>query len=196
MLGIVVLLSRVSMAGLRHQIESQGLGLLASWSDCALVILVPVMRCTAFPIRGVLLQPVRENFRQLVGRGRRRFRWPQCAAQAAIKCSERAGARAETWGHHAQGATGPIVATPTAGRQDVAAPHLVIGTASEPGGTRLVRRPCMPIAAPRGEEEVERWCLEPRPWREVDARAPGEMGAEINGGLVALGVPMGGRGWG
>jgi hypothetical protein len=60
----------------------------------------------------------------------------------------------------------------------------------------LIRRPCMPIEAHRGEDEVDREGLEPRHWRAVDASAPVEMSAELTGGLVALGVPMGGRGWG
>jgi hypothetical protein len=41
---------------------------------------------------------------------------------------------------------------------------------------------------------VDRWGLEPRHVCEVDARDPGEMGVEIKGGLVTLGLPMGGRG--
>ena len=130
MLVIVFLLSRVSIACLRHQIESQVLGLRASLSDFALVIFVHVMLGTAFQIRCFLLQHVIDNFRQFVGRGRRRFRWPQCAAHAAIKRSERAGARAETLGSHAQGATGPIVDTPTARGAHFATTNLVLGTAS------------------------------------------------------------------
>ena len=118
------------MAGLRHSIEAEVLGLLASLFDCALVISVQIILCTAFPIRGFFLQHVRENFRQFVGRGRRRFGWPQCAAHAAIKRAERAGARAETLGSHAQGATGPIVDPPTAGGEHCATTNLVIGTES------------------------------------------------------------------
>ena len=130
MLVIGFLLFRVSIACLRHQIESQVLGLLASLSDFALLIFVHGMLCTAFQIRCFLLQHVRDNFRQFVGRGRRRFGWPQFAAHAAIKRSEIAGARAETLGSHAQGATGPILDTPTARGEHFATTNLVIGTES------------------------------------------------------------------
>jgi hypothetical protein len=106
------------------------LGLLTSLFDGALVISVQILLCTAFPRRGFFLQHVRENFRQFVGRGRRRLRWSQCAAQAAIQRAERAGARAETLGSHAQGATGPIVDPPTAGGEHCATTNLVIGTES------------------------------------------------------------------
>lgn len=83
---------------------------------------------TAFPRRGFFLQHVIENCRQFVGRGRRRFRWPQFAAHAAIKRAESAGARAETLGRHAQGATGPILDPPTARGEHFATTNLVIGT--------------------------------------------------------------------
>src|SRR5215831_11017524 len=117
------------------------------------------MLCTAFPIRCLLLQHVIDNFRQFVGRGRRRFCWPQFAAHAAIKRAEIAGARAETLGSHAQGATGPILDPPTAGREDFAATNLVVRTESEPGGKMLVRWPFMHIEAHLGEDDVDRWGL-------------------------------------
>ena len=60
----------------------------------------------------------------------------------------------------------------------------------------LVRRPFMHIEAHLGEDDVDRWGLEPRYLREVDTGDPVQMGAEIKGRFVALGVPMGGRGWG
>ena len=60
----------------------------------------------------------------------------------------------------------------------------------------LVRRPFMHIEAHRGEDDVDRWGLEPRHLREVDTGAPVQMGAEIKSWFVALGLPMGGRRWG
>jgi hypothetical protein len=94
------------------------------------VIFVQRLLCTACPIGCFLLQHVREKFCEFVGRGRRRCRWPQFAAHAAIKRAERAGARAETLGSHAQGATGPLLDTPTARGEHLATTHLVIGTES------------------------------------------------------------------
>ena len=60
----------------------------------------------------------------------------------------------------------------------------------------LVRRPFMHIEAHLGEDDVDRWGLEPRHLREVDASEPVQMGAEIKSRFVALGLPMGGRRWG
>jgi hypothetical protein len=54
----------------------------------------------------------------------------------------------------------------------------------------------MHIEAHLGEDEVDRWGLEPRPLCEVDTGDPGQMGAEIKSRFVALGVPMSGRRWG
>lgn len=148
------------------------------------------------PERGGLREHGIENGGECMGGGRRRLCGPPCAAHAALKRSESAGARAEPWGRQAQGAPGPRVDTPTAWRQAFATPPLGIGTEAEPGGTRRVRRPCMPMEAHLGEDDVEREGLYPRDWCEVDAREPVAMCAESTGGLVALGVPMGGRGWG
>ena len=60
----------------------------------------------------------------------------------------------------------------------------------------LVSRPCMPIEAHLGEDDVDRWGLEPRYVREVDTGDPVQRGAESKSRFVALGVPMGGRRWG
>ena len=184
------------MAGLRHSIEAEVLGLLASLCAFALLSAGQIILCPAFPIRGFFLQHVRENVRQCVGGGCRRFRWPQFAAHAARKRAEIAGARAETLGRHAQGATGPILDPPTARGEHFAPTKLVIGTEAEPGGNMLVRRPWMHIEAHLGTDEVDRWSLEPRHLREVDAGDPVQMGAESTSRCVALGVPMGGRRWG
>ena len=54
----------------------------------------------------------------------------------------------------------------------------------------------MPIEVHLGDDDVDRWGLEPRHLREVDASDPVEMGAEIKGRFIALGLPMGGRRWG
>ena len=86
------------------------------------------LRGTAFLRGGCLLAQVRENFGACMGWGRRRFCGPQFAAHAAIKRSERAGARAETLGSHAQGATGPILDPPTARGEHFATTNLVVGT--------------------------------------------------------------------
>ena len=104
------------------------LGWLASVSELTLVICVQILLCTAYPIGCFLLQHVLEHCGELVSRGRRRFRWPQFAAHAALQRSERAGARAETVGRHAQGATGPMLDTPTARGEHCASTHLVLGT--------------------------------------------------------------------
>lgn len=45
-------------------------------------------------------------------------------------------------------------------------------------------------------DDGDRWGLSPRPLREGNARDPIEMRAESEGGRVALGLPMGGRGGG
>ena len=128
-----------------------------------------------------------------MGCGRRRFGWPQCAAHTAKKRPKRAGARAETLRGHAQGATGAILDPPTARGEHCAATDLIIGTASQPGGTMLVCGPCMPIEADFCEDDRDRWGLSPRHVREIDAGDPVEMGPEIKGGCVSLGAPMRGR---
>ena len=51
----------------------------------------------------------------------------------------------------------------------------------------------MHIEAHLGEAAVDRWGLEPRHLREVDAGDPVEMGPEIKGRCVSLGAPMRGR---
>ena len=56
--------------------------------------------------------------------------------------------------------------------------------------------PFMPIEAHLGEDDMDRWGLEPRHLREVDAGDLVEMGPEITGGFVSLGVPIGSRRWG
>ena len=110
------------MAYVRHQIASQMLGLLTSLAELTVLILVQIRRGPAFPIGGLLLPHVIENVCKCMGCGRRRCRRPQCAAHAAMKRPERAGARAETVGGQAQGATGPIMDRSTArgraGRSD------------------------------------------------------------------------------
>jgi len=77
----------------------------------------------------------------------------------AKKGPERAGAVAETLRGQAQGATGAIVDPPTARGEHCAATDLVIGTASQPGGTRLVCRPWRPIEAHLCEDDVDRQSL-------------------------------------
>ena len=188
--------SGVFIGWLRPQSPSQVLGLLASLAELTLVIFVQRLLCTAGPIGCVLLQQVRENVCACMGRGRRRFRWPQCAAHAAIKRAERAGARAETLGSQAQGATGPILDPPTARGEHCAATDLMIGTKAQPRRKMLVCGPLMPIEAHLCEDDMDRWGLEPRHVREVHAGHPVEMGTQIKGGFVALGLPMGGRWWG
>jgi hypothetical protein len=118
------------MACLRHQRKAEVRGLLASWSNLPLLLFLQSIRGTAFLIGGFLLEHVREHVGECMGGGRRRLCGPQFTAHAAIKRSELAGARAETVGSHAQGATGPIVDTPPAWRQDFATTHLVLGTAA------------------------------------------------------------------
>lgn len=83
---------------------------------------------TAFPIGSFLLQHVRDNGGEFMGRGRRRFGRPQCAAHAAIEGPEITRARPQTLRRHTQGATGPILDPPTAGSQDFAATDPVIWT--------------------------------------------------------------------
>src|SRR4029450_1626977 len=53
----------VCMAGLRHAIEAEVLGLLASLCAFALWSAGQIILCPAFPIRGFFLQHVRENVR-------------------------------------------------------------------------------------------------------------------------------------
>ena len=178
------------MVGLRHDIKSQILRLLASLSELTLMIFVQIILCTTCPIGCFLLQHMVENFCKFMGRGRRRFRRSQFATHAAMKCPERAGARAETLGGHAPGAPGAILDPPTACGEHFAATDLVIGTEAQPGGKMLVGRPLMPIEAHLGEDDRDRWGLSPRHVGEVDAGDPVERGPESKGGFVALRAPM------
>jgi hypothetical protein len=57
-------------------------------------------------------------------------------------------------------------------------------------------RPCRPIEAHLGEDDMDRRGLEPRHLREVDAGDPRERGPEVKGRFVALRWPMRGRRWG
>ncbi len=184
------------MGCLRHQIKSQVLGLLASLSDLTFVIFVQILLCTTCPIGCLLLQHVRENFGECMGRGGRGFGRPQCAAHAAKKRPKIGGARAETLRGHAPGATGAMLDPPTARGEPCAATDLMIGTKAQPGRNMLVCGPCMPSEAHLCEDDRDRWGLSPRHVREVHAGHPVEMGTQIKGGFVALGVPMGGRRWG
>ena len=181
---------------LRHQIQSEVLGLFASLSELTLVIFVQIILGTACAIGCFLLQHMGENFRQCMGRGRGGFGWPQFAPHTAKKRPKRAGAGAETLRGHAQGATGAILDPSTARGASFAATDLMIRTEPQPGGTMFVCRPCMPIEAHLGEDDMDRWGLEPRHLREVDAGEPVEMGPKIKGGFVSVGAPMGGRRWG
>ena len=60
----------------------------------------------------------------------------------------------------------------------------------------FVCRPCMPIEAHLSEDDMDRGGLYPRHVREVDTGDPVQMGTEIKGWFVPLGLPMGGRRWG
>ena len=134
-----------------------------------------------------------DHFGECMGCGCRGFGRSKFTAHAAMKRPKRAGARAETLGGHAQGATGAIVDPSTARGEDFAATDLLLRTEAQPGGTMCVRRPCMPIEAHLSEDAMDRWGLSPRHVREVDAGDPGEMGPEIKGRFVSLGAPMRGR---
>lgn len=186
----------VLMTGVRHSIKSQVFGLLASLSELPLVIFVQILLCTACLVGCLLFEHMVENFRQFMGRGRGGFGWPQLAAQAAIKRPERAGARAETLRGHAQGTTGPVLDPPTARGAHFAATALIVRTAAQPGGKMLVCGPFMHIEADLCEDDMDREGWSPRHLREIDTGDPGEMGPQIKGRCVALGLPMGGRGWG
>ena len=131
-----------------------------------------------------------------MGRGRRRFGRPQCAAHPAKKRPEIGGARAETLRGHAQGATGAILDPSTARGEHFATTDLMIGTEAQPGGTMLVCRPCMPIEAHLCEDDVDRHSLESGHLCEIHASDPVQMGTEIKGGFVPLGLSMGSRRWG
>jgi hypothetical protein len=52
------------------------------------------------------------------------------------------------------------------------------------------------MEADLGEDARDREGLSPRPVREIDPGEPVERGPQITGRCVALGLPMGGRGWG
>lgn len=120
------------------------------------MIFVQIILCTTCPIGCFLLQHMGENFCKFMGRGRRRFRRSQCATHAAMQCPERAGARAETLGGHAPGATGAIVDPPTARGEHCASTDVMIGTEAQPGGKMLVGRPLLPIEAHLGEDDMDR----------------------------------------
>ena len=154
------------------------------------MIFVQIILCTTCPIGCFLLQHRVEHFCTCMGRGRRRLRRSQFAPHAARKCPEIAGARAETLGGHAQGATGAILDPPPARGEHFASTDLIIGTEAHPGGKMLVGRPLMPIEAHLGEDDMDRWGLSPRHLGEVDAGDPGERGPEIKGGFVAWRAPM------
>ena len=131
-----------------------------------------------------------DHFGECMGCGCRGFGRSEFAAHAAMKRPKRAGARAETLGGHAQGATGAIVDPSTARGESFAATDLMIRTESQPGGKRFVCRPCMPIEAHLSEDDMDRWGLSPRHLREVDTGDPVKMGPEITGGFISLGAPM------
>ncbi len=157
------------------------------------MIFVQIILCTTCPIGCFLLQHMVENFCQFMGRRRGGFGWPQCAPHAAKKRPQRAGARAETLRGHAQGATGPIVDPAPPRGQYCATTALMIRTEAQPGHTMLVGRPCMPIEAHLGEDNMHGGSLQPGYLCEVDAGDPVEMGPEIKGGFVALRAPRRGR---
>jgi hypothetical protein len=181
------------LAGLKHQIASQVLGWLASWSDVALLIFVQLRLGTTFLIGGCVLSPMLEHVGEFRGGGCRGVGRSEFAAHAAMKRPQRAGARAETVGGHAPGATGAIVDPSTARGESLAATDLRIRTASHPGGTMVVCRPCRPLEAHLSEDDMDRWGLSPRHVREGDAGDPGERGPESTGRFVALGAAMRGR---
>ena len=131
-----------------------------------------------------------------MGRGRRRFGRPQFAAHPAKKRPEIGGARAETLRGHAQGATGAILDPSTARGEHFATTDLIIGTEAQPGGKMLVCRPFMPIEAHLCEDDVDRHSLESGHLCEIHASDPVQMGTEIKGGFVPLGLSMGSRRWG
>jgi hypothetical protein len=91
----------VLIACLRHQRESEVLGLLAKLPELTLMIFVPIRLGATFPIGGFLLSHVRENFCEFMGCGGRGFGWPQCAAHAAIEGSEIARTLPQTLRRHA-----------------------------------------------------------------------------------------------
>jgi hypothetical protein len=81
---------------------------------------------------------MRENFGEFMGGGCRGFGRSKFTAHAAMKRPKRAGARAETLGSHAPGATGAILDPSTARGAYCAATDLMIRTEPQPGGTMLV----------------------------------------------------------
>ena len=137
-----------------------------------------------------------ENFGEFMGCGCRGFGRSEFAAHAAMKRPKIAGARAETLGGHAQGATGAILDPATARGEYFAATDLIIRTESQPGGKMFVCRPFMPIEAHLCEDDMDRRGLSPRHWGKVDAGDAVEMGPEVKGRFVALRLPMRGRRWG
>ena len=119
------------------------------------MIFVQILLCTACLVGCFLFEHMVDNFRQFMGRGRGSFGWPQCAAHAAIKRPEIAGARAETLRGHAQGTTGPVLDPPTARGEHFAATDLIVRTEAQPGGKMLVCGPLMPIEADLCEDEMD-----------------------------------------
>jgi hypothetical protein len=184
------------MACLRHQSQAEVLGWLAELSALTLVFFVPIRLGTTFPIGRVLLEQVRENCGEFMGRGGRGLGRPQFAAHAAREGAERARALPQTLRRHAQGPAGPIVAPSTARREPFAATNPVVGTEPSPGGTMFVRRPCTPIEASCGEAGVERQGLEARHLGELHPGDPGQMSTEIKRRRVSLWLSRGGCRWG
>lgn len=131
-------------------------GLLAELSELALVIFVQIILGTALPRGGFLLQHVRDNFGELMGRGRGGFGRSQFAAHAAIEGSEIARTGPQTLRGHAQGTARPILDGPTPGGEDFATTNAVVRTEPEPGRKMLVRRPFAHVEADFGEDGVDR----------------------------------------
>ena len=181
------------LVGLRHHIQSQVLALLASLSELTLRIFVPIILGTTCPIGCVLLQHRVENFCQCMGRRCGGCGWPQCAPHTAKKRPQRAGACAETLRGHAQGAPGPLLDPSPPRGPSWATTELLGRTEAQPGRKMFVGRPCMPIEAHLGKDNMDRGSLQSRYLCEVDAGDPVEMGTEIQGGCVALRAPLRGR---
>ena len=118
------------MARLRHQIKSPVFGLFPQLSELTLLSFVEIISSTPFPIRCVLFEHVIDNCSQLVGGGCRGFGRPEFTPHPAKKGSEIAGARTETLGRHAQGATGAILHPSTARGEHFATADLIVRTES------------------------------------------------------------------
>src|SRR6267142_2660281 len=102
-----------------------------------------------------------DNFGECMGCGCRGFGRSEFTAHAAKKRSKIAGARAETLGGHAQGATGAILDPPTACGEHFATTDLIIRTEAQPGYKMFVGRPFMHIEAHLSEDDMDRWGLSP-----------------------------------